>query len=35
MGIMRTEFSERAKTYESDTVSGSEDTARPSPEDAA
>ena len=35
MGIMRVEFPELATTYESDTVSGPERTAGPSPEDAA
>ena len=35
MGIMRAEFPELAKTYESDTVSGPEGTAGSSPEDAA
>jgi hypothetical protein len=35
MGIMRGEFPELAKTYESDAVSGPEGTAGPSPEDAA
>lgn len=35
MGIMRAEFPELAKTYESDAVSGPEGTAGPSPEDAA
>ena len=35
MGIMRAEFPELAKTYESDTVSGPEGTAGPSPEDTA
>src|SRR5271154_2174401 len=35
MGIMRAEFPDLAKTYESDTASTPEDSGGPSPEDAA